>query len=36
MATSGDFLRLWHTFRDAGVARVASGIDLIGVIMIGM
>ena len=26
----------WHTFRDAGVARVASGIDLIGVIMIGM
>jgi len=26
----------WHTFGDAGVARVACGIGMIGVIMIGM
>jgi len=30
------FSRFWHTFGDAGVARVACGIGLIGVIMIGM
>jgi hypothetical protein len=27
---------LWHTFRGAGVARVADETGLIGVIMIGM
>jgi hypothetical protein len=31
-----DFLRLWHTFRGADVARVANGIGVIWVIMIGM
>ena len=32
----GTIRRLWHTFRGAGVARVADETGLIGVIMIGM
>jgi hypothetical protein len=36
MATSGDFLRLWLKFRDAGGACVANVADVLGVMMIGM
>jgi len=36
VAPNGNSLGLWHTFRGADVARVASGIGVIWVIMVGM
>jgi len=36
VGVKGHWFRLWHTFRGADVARVASGIGVIWVIMVGM
>jgi len=36
LASEEQHFGLWHTFRGADVARVASGIGVIWVIMVGM